>query len=132
MLKPGEIAIQPTGVLLDTLGRVEVEAVAALIVRWHQVHGHAEWTPVSRRDIGAMFESDQVVQEWASNPFWRLDPYGFAQQGFITGWDAGPDAKGELTPAFHEALERRAQKDRDRGQHVITRAPEAEPKPEGV
>ena len=120
MLKPNEIRITDFGTLLDTFGKAELEAVGALIVRWHQVHQLAEWTPVSRADIATLFESDDLARGWARNPFWRPDHYAFNEGRYIDGWCEVPEAKGELTQKFHEAIERRAQKDRERGQRAIT------------
>lgn len=123
LLKPSEVRIQPMGVLLDTLGAVELEAVGALIVRWHQVHELEDWAEVSRREISELFD-DAIVKGWCSNPFWRPDPLDFAARGYITNWSRA-DTKGELTPKFHEALWKRAQLDRELGQHVITLPPKS-------
>ncbi len=94
--------------LINTLGRAELEFAAALVIRYHQAHGLTEWTPLSRNDIAKLFEKsnpDPIVAVWARNPFWNPDPYELANQGFITGWMEGPDAKGTFTLKFFEAVE---------------------------
>lgn len=105
-IMPNQIVLDGMGVLTDTLGKVEHEAVAALIVRWHQLLGYTEWKQVTRAALGEMFTDDAVVKEWARNPFWRPSPYDFAQAGFITGWDADPLAPGTLTDKFHQGIAR--------------------------
>lgn len=93
------------GVLTDTLGRSEHEAMAALIVRYHHANNLADWTPVSRLALGELFKTDDVVKEWARNPFWRpTSPYEFVKHGFIIGWGEDPAAVGTLTDDFHAGL----------------------------
>lgn len=128
-VKPLQILTHEIGVLTDTLGKVETEAVAALIVRWHVVNNHAEWMPVSRRDIADLLPVDDIAKGWARNPFWKPSPYDFCNQGFIEGWNDGPDAKDTLTAKFHEALSVRAAKDRERRQRVLI-DPRAEETPD--
>lgn len=95
------------GVLVGTTGRVETEAVAAYIVRWHHLHSPAAWVPVSRADLATLLDSDEAAQRWARNPFVRPSPRDFSAQGWIDGWDANdPGAKGTLTAAFFQALRR--------------------------
>lgn len=108
-MKPSEIHLNDnpiTQALINTLGRAELEFVAALIVRYHHVHGLAEWSPVSRVDIATLFEQpDPIVAAWGRNPFWNPDPAGFINAGLIEGWGAAAEAKGTLTPKFFAALE---------------------------
>lgn len=122
---PTDIRLNGLGLLTDTLGQAELEAAAALIVRWHHVHELKDWQPVSRQDVLELFESDDVAQAWATNPFWRPAPFEFMNAGFIVGWsdsDAGVAAKGTLTQKFLDALQVRADKDRARKQNVLLTA----------
>lgn len=105
--------------LIGTLGKSELEFTAALIVRWHHVHGHDDWVPFSRADIATLFgsgdgeDADAMVKVWGRNPFWRPDPIAFDRAGFLVGWGEGrndADQKGTLTPKFFAAV--RAEWDR--------------------
>lgn len=111
-MKPTDIAIDPVGCIVDTLGRVELEFVAALIVRWHHLYSPDEWKPVSRAELALLFgfdetPPDELVAGWARNPFWRPDPMAFWRAGFITEWDRDATARGTLTTTFFAGLARR-------------------------
>lgn len=96
------------GILTDTTGRVETEAVAAYVVRWHHLHSPDAWAPVSRADLASLLDTDEVAQRWANNPFIRLSPKEFSERGFIEGWHAtDAAAKGTLTSRFFDALTKR-------------------------
>lgn len=113
-LSPSDLRIDPMGTVMGSLGKAELEFVAALVIRWHQVNNHTEWQPMSRQDIASLFENDEAVQEWAKNPFWKPTPYEFAAQGFITGWNEGPEVKGTLTDKFFAGLQKRLDADAKR------------------
>lgn len=94
-----------TDSLIGTLGRAELEFTFALIVRWHQVKKLNEWVSVSRTDITELFQPkpDELVSKWGRNPFWKPDPFEFAEAGFIT-WGTRPDEKGELTDVLFDRI----------------------------
>lgn len=109
-VKPASIHPDAGGLLVATLGRSELEQLAALIVRWHHVHGHADWTPVSRRDLADLIESDDLAASWARNPFWQPAVRSFSDLGFVEGWGGGradADNKGTLTAKFFAGLAKR-------------------------
>lgn len=106
--KPADLPLEPMGTFIDTLGSAETEMCAALIVRWHQAVGHADWVPVSRAELGEFLLTDPVIAAWAKNPFWHPVPFRFAAEGFIDGWSTDPNTKGTLTPKFFEKLQKRA------------------------
>jgi hypothetical protein len=98
------------GIIAATLGKAECEMVAALVVHWHHVNGHTEWTPVSRRDLADLLQSSQLVATWARNPFWRPNPADFERRGFVVGWGSGAeqaDDKGTLTDKFFAGIAKR-------------------------
>ncbi len=103
-IQPNQILLDSMGVLTDTLGKVEHEAVAALIVRWHHLMGHETWKPVTRAALGELITDDVVAANWGRNPFWRPSPYEFSEAGFITGWGPDPLAPGTLTEKFHTGI----------------------------
>ena len=98
--------------LINTLGSARLEFAAAVIIRWHQLHGHENWIEFSLADIGSLFgtgveDADPIVLVWAHNPFWRPDPVTLWSKGFIEGWmENHPHKKGKLTDKFFEAIER--------------------------
>jgi hypothetical protein len=108
-MKPYNFQIDTSGMsaqLVGTLHKAELEFAAVLVIRYHHVHKLEAWTPISRRDVATLFESDtEGAMKWGKNPFWRPDPYGFFEQGYITGWGEGPDVKGLLTQKFFDAVE---------------------------
>lgn len=110
-IKPTDFPIGDSPIvqaLINTLGKSELEFAAALVIRYHHVHGLTEWTPVSRADIATLFDepADPIAAGWARNPFWRPDPHAFVSAGFIEGWLGGADSKGTLTARFFEHVER--------------------------
>lgn len=102
-LKPADVQLGAAGMLTDRFGKTEVECAAALVVRYHQVHGLTEWTPVSRRQVISLFDEDDVSMRWVANPFWRPDPNRLRDEGWISGW-ATPDEPGLFTPKGLSAL----------------------------
>ncbi len=127
VIKPAQVMISPLGFLTGMLGKVELEAAAALVVWYHQWKGLGDWTPVSRKQVAELLEGVQSqiwqnplwrpdpykvqIQRWA-HPFWRPDFYTLSQQGWLDGWvlengeASDPAIVGMLTPKFFEALER--------------------------
>lgn len=109
-ITPADVVLDPNGagiadVFIGTLHKAELEFTAVLIARYHHVHGLTEWAPITRRQIASLFETDDVTRKWGSNPFWRPDPFTFTAQGYIDGWNDGPDAPGMLTQKFFDAVE---------------------------
>lgn len=110
-LKPSDLTIDPMGIISASLGHAETEFVAAMVIRWHHVHNHEGWQSFSRRDLASLFDTDAVVRQWTTNPFWKPDPYEFMTEGFIDGWSQDPDTKGTLTDKFFAGLQKRLDAD---------------------
>lgn len=110
MITPRQARVSETCVCIGTLGRLELEAVAACIVLYHWEHSPDEWIPITRRQIADWIPSSAHLSKVMSNPFWTIDITGFCNEGFIEGWDVqgpeGADLPGTLTPKFFEALAR--------------------------
>lgn len=128
MFKPSDVIIDDDPIIpafVNTLGRAELEFCAGLIVRWHQVKGHVEWTSMCWGDIVEFVRenpNDPYIMRSVKNPFWRPDPFAFSREGYISGWDK-PDVKGELTPKFFEAVEKEHNRRRERGMYLGMRKP---------
>jgi hypothetical protein len=107
-LKPGQIRVQSPATCIATLGRAELENVAACIVLYHWDNKLADWAPVSRKQIIDWIPRSIWMEDCARNPFWRLDVRGFIEGGWITGWDRGgpegADDPGMVTEKFIEAV----------------------------
>ena len=107
-LRPREISVSEICTCPGTLGRVELEAVAACIVLYHWEHDLEDWTPVTRRQIADWVPTSPHLRKIASNPSWNIDLHGFIQDGSISGWDRpGPesiDDPGTVTDKFMEAV----------------------------
>jgi hypothetical protein len=107
-LKPGQIRVQAPATCLGTLGRAELENVAACIVLYHWDHKLEDWSPVSRKQIADWFPTSSWMTGCADNPFWRPDVRGFVEGGWIEGWDRGgpedADDLGMVTERFIEAV----------------------------
>jgi len=133
MFKPGDVLIDDDPIIpafVNTLGRSELEFCAGLIVRWHQVRGHADWVPVSRVDIAQFMQDyangDPYLSRCIRNPFWKPDPYTFSREGYIDWPENSPaDTKGELTSKFFEAVEKEHNRRRERGMYLGMKKPEA-------
>lgn len=104
--------------LAATMGRVEREAAATLIVRACQVKGDA-WGPVLPREVGEAWRTDreagrEPLASLASNPFWRPDVGECVAHGFAR-WlgDDGEDrsAPVELTEKGLQAISRWVRRD---------------------
>ncbi len=108
MLKPGEIRVHVPAICTATLGRAELETVAACIVLYHWEKGLKEWTPISRRMIADWVPTLKYLQDVGRNPFWRVDISSFIAGEWITGWDRpgeeGADDLGTVTEKFIEAV----------------------------
>ena len=95
--------------LLDTLHKVELEYAAALIIKWHRQRDCESWISFSREDVATLFnvDVDQTLLEYGRNPFWQPDPMGLVEQGYVKGWEYGPEnvaLLGRLTEKFFEAV----------------------------
>lgn len=109
-ITPRQSRVSDTGICTGTLGKVELETVAACIVLYHWEHSPDEWIPITRRQIADWIPTSSAIAKVCTNPFWKLDISGFIDQGFIEGWGrsggVGADDYGTLTPKFLEALAR--------------------------
>jgi hypothetical protein len=107
-LKPAQVRVQAPGTCIATLGHMELENVAAVIVLYHWENHMPAWTPISRRMILHWLPKSAHLQQAARNPFWKLDVRGFIDGGWITGWDepgeAGIDDLGTVTDKFIECV----------------------------
>jgi len=109
MITPRQVIVSESCICVGTLGRLELEAVAACIVLYHWEHSPDEWVPITRRQIADWIPTSSYFDRVMSNPFWKIDIAGFCKDGFIDGWNVqgqeGADLFGTLTPKFFEALE---------------------------
>lgn len=105
-MRPADVIMNDVGILTDALGKAELEAAAALVVRYHIAHGLEDWTPLTRRQIGEWLTTDDVVRKWAENPFWRPDPDALVEKGFVDGWTT-VDEPGMFTPLALARIEHR-------------------------
>jgi hypothetical protein len=106
-LKPGQIRVQAPATCLGTLGRSELENVAACIVLYHVDNKLEDWTPASRKQISEWIPTSDWMRDCARNPFWKLDLPGFIEGGWITGWEGGPteaDNPGMVTEKFIKSV----------------------------
>lgn len=95
--------------LCATMGRVEREAAATLMVRVCQLSGD-RWLPVEPRAIGRTWRGDleagvEPLASLAGNPFWRPDFHDLVAKGFARF--TTDDAEGgpiEFTDAGLDAL----------------------------
>jgi hypothetical protein len=96
--------------LAGTLHKAELEYAAALIVRWHKLHSSDAWIGFSREDIATLFNRsnpDPTLLEYGHNPFWQPDPMGLVENGYVDGWEPGPENAhtiGRFTDKFFEAV----------------------------
>ena len=101
-VKPSAIPIIG-GSIPDTLGRLEWEQGAALIVRFYQTHGDA-FAPVKMRAIAKWLEHDIDVGRWARVPIWAPSlPTTMRELGLVFGWE-NHESEGEPTPLFLELI----------------------------
>jgi hypothetical protein len=106
-IRPSDVVIPPVGILTNTLGKAEVEAAAATVVRYHHANGLAKWTAVSRQQLADFCAADEVVQRWCDNPFWRPYPDRLIADGWVDGWKPGlehADLPGRVTEKFLHAI----------------------------
>lgn len=98
--------------LVGTLHKAELEWAAALIIKWHKLRGCDNWIGFSRDDIATLFKedgADPTLLEYGRNPFWKPDPMGLVEAGYLEGWDYGPENSaliGRFTDKFFEAVAR--------------------------
>jgi hypothetical protein len=107
-LLPRDVEVGPLCILTGTLGRVELETVAACIVLYHRKVSPDAWIPVTRRQIGEFLPTCEAIKRIIGNPFWRLDLSGFIRGEWISGWELPglehADDFGVLTPKFFIAV----------------------------
>lgn len=99
-MKPSEIHLSVPP-LHGTLGKAELEAAAACIVRACQFHGD-EWKPIDAPMIGVALRSDvatlkEPFASLVSNPFWRPDVWLLVERRFAR-WTDQPGGPCELLP----------------------------------
>ncbi len=103
-LTPNEVNIPPVGMLIGTLGRSELEAAAALVVKFQQLQGGDEWVSMRFGDFVEAIKADSDVQQWSKNPFWQPDIPGLLDD-WIEGWTLGDlGSMGTVTEKFIEAV----------------------------
>lgn len=110
MITPRQVVVSETCICAGTLGRLELEAVAAIIVAYHWERSPDAWIPITRHQIADWMPTSSILARAVSNPYWKIDLKGFIEGGFIEGWGVGGskgiDDVGTLTPKFFEALEK--------------------------
>lgn len=115
MIKPNEVQVTATCICPDTLGRLELEVMAACIVLYHWEHSPYEWIPITRNQLAKWLPTSSAIRAVAMNPFWKPDIVGFCDGGYIDGWNVpgaeGADIPGTLTEKFFAALEKRKVQD---------------------
>lgn len=108
MITPREVRVSSLCICSGTLGRVELETVAACITLYHWEHSPDEWIPISRRQIADWIPTSALLNRAAQNPFWQVDIAGFIDAGYIEGWNTGDevelDSLGVLTQKFFGAI----------------------------
>jgi hypothetical protein len=105
---PRDVLVSGTCICQATLGRFELEAVAACIVLYHWEHSPDRWVPITRRQIADWIPTSSALARVMGNPFWQIDIAGFCDQGFIEGWEQcgieGADTPGMVTLKFLEMV----------------------------
>jgi len=91
MIKPKDVILHAGCFLPNAFGKAEIEAVAVVVVLWHNANDLTEWTPVSRRQIVNFLHEEALRQRepvfsMVSNPFLRPDPNGLRDGGWFSGW----------------------------------------------
>lgn len=106
--KPSDVFLVAFPPLVGTMGKAELEAAAAMLVRACQVNGN-EWSPRSPMDVGLALKADidAGVEPWTSlnrNPFFRPDFRTLIDSGFARYTDESLEAPIEFTPMGLQAL----------------------------
>jgi len=105
---PRLVRVNELCICTATLGRVELETVAACIVLYHWEHSPDRWIPMTRRQIADWIPTSSALAKVMNNPFWKIDLPGFCDGGFIEGWDQkgpeGADTPGIVTLKFLEMV----------------------------
>ena len=104
-ITPSQVALPATGLLIGTLGRAGLEAVATIIVRMQQEVGADAWEPMVLGKFTAFIFGDVYAKRLCENPIWmHCLLHGMApilEQEFVTGWVNGEaDSIGVVTPKF--------------------------------
>ncbi len=108
-LKPSDIALPANGLFTRTLGKAEPEAVAVVIVRYHQEKALEDWTPISIKDFIDFYYADEYCERIRENPILaRCFLHGLAaiqEGGFLAGWIRGePESLGTVAEKFVDAI----------------------------
>ena len=112
-MKPSDVAMPRIGMFTGTMEHAEVEAVAVMVVRWHQLNSPDEWVDVTPNQIAGLLapegDGDHMVKDWRENPIWLQSFFMGIQrsldEGWLEGWVNGEgDIPGRATPKFLEAL----------------------------
>lgn len=105
-LQPKDVRIEETGIIVGTLGRVELEAAAAMVVRYYVAHNLRSFdVMVNGGELLKWANTDEHIQRWDENPFWRPDFVGLIKGGWTEGWELGsPNSLGRLNEKCTDAL----------------------------
>lgn len=104
-IQPGDILTPAMGVYSGTMGKYEIEAAAALVVRLHHVNEWIAWTAFEMPQLATLVRTDPVSIEWAKNIVWLPDMFGLMYRGYMAGWISGdPTSKALPTDKFFAAF----------------------------
>ena len=113
-----KIEFPPTGVLIDTLGHAETEAVAALLLRYYQANNLSLDTEVIAQEVIRWALDEKIHEEWdfAAERLWMPGWSEFIDEEWFDGWNrrGKPSDPGRPSAKFIEAIDRRIAKDADR------------------
>jgi len=105
---PKDVRVSQPCVCTGTLGRLELETVAACVVLWHWENSPDAWVAISRRQIADWIPTSKHLAVVARNPFWKLDIAGFCSGGWIVGWERPgadtADDMGTVTAKFIDCV----------------------------
>lgn len=86
---PRDVRVRVGAVCTGTLGKFELEALAALVVLWHWEHSPGEWTAVTLQQLVEFARTSPPLVDAMRNPFWHVDLPGFIEGKWIEGWRCG-------------------------------------------
>jgi hypothetical protein len=108
---PFEVQIEPTGILLGTLGNATIEMAAATIVAYHIENSLTEWSGIPKLAFIDWAKNSSRITRWSNNPVWRPNFAGLCKDDrLLSGWtpetedteDTG--ALAHVTSIFIECL----------------------------
>jgi hypothetical protein len=100
-VKPADVTLNEMLLPLDSLGNIETEIAAGLVIIWHRAEGHVDWVPVTMRTVIDWLTykvegGDERLGKLVRNPFWNANPHRLRDEGWISGW-TNPDDPGVFT-----------------------------------